>query len=265
MLVNELELAKIAVQMGVIPFYSEEKGEVVPGMNFLIDSTVLNEFLSDYGVGVEVSADKFQLKEDFIKENCRTITRARKQDMALLLSESSLLGKGHLTEELVDRIEVLNMLIGPAFEDFKDFIINGQPSSRTFIEAKTLIEKWMKEQPTDYIGLLQCRSQDSSYDKYFNTCIWADMLFQYALEDKPAEFIISEQNIDYGGVALRIKQRSLNSGTKQSFLLEIHAEDLTYSALTAWQLKAAGYEQTEPFKYSLSGIRSYKHKSMILT
>ncbi|MFY0521093.1 hypothetical protein ACOMCU_25195 [Lysinibacillus sp. UGB7] len=261
MLVNDLTLAKIAVQMGYQPFVAENQELRLSKTNWITDYTVLNDFITDYNAAIATGdSEEFQISEDFFQKNKKIINRAIKKEATIIIAENSCFGKGFLTEEIISRVDLLEFLISSnELKEFKEYIASNNRYNPTFEKAKGFIEEWIEERPIDYIGLLVGRLITKDYEQYFQCGITGDASIQDARSKNSSVYSLYETNQDFGGTAIRIAEKA-PSNLNVTFELNLqNASNNLNHKVAAWQLTLAGFVEKEPNKFEFNATRRTKN------
>lgn len=261
MLVNDLTLAKIAAQLGYEPFVAEDQGMRLSKYNWITDYTAINDFIADYkaAIPVDENSTDYRISKDFFQKNKNIINRAIKKEASIIISENSSFGKGFLTQEIIDRIDLLEMLISSnELKDFKEHVLNKSGRyNPTFDRAKSLIVEWFAEKPIDYIGLLVGRLLTKDYEQYFHCGITGDASIQDAITKKNPVYTLYETSQDFGGTAIRIAEKAPHD-LDVTFTLKLSNNCLNQQ-IAAWQLRLAGYVEKEQNVFEFNATQKTKN------
>ncbi len=261
MLVNDLTLAKIAAQMGYEVFVAENQEMRLSKSNWITDYTAINDFIADFNAATPaVNSEDYYISQDFYHNNKKIITRAMKKEASIIIAEISCFGKGFLTDEIINRLDLLELLVGSnELKEFKEYIVtNKNRYNPTFERAKGLIAEWIGEMPIDYMGLLVGRLMTKDYEQYFHCGITGDASIQDAIAKKHQTYTLYETSQDFGGTAIRIAEKAPKD-LDVSFILELDSNmNCINQQVAAWQLRLAGYEENEPNIFEFNAAQRAK-------
>lgn len=260
MLVNDLTLAKIAAQMGYEPFVAENQETRLSKFNWITDYTVINDFIADHHAAVPVAVDSsdYLISKEFFQNNKNVINRAIKKEASIIIAEISSFGKGFLTQEIINRIDLLELLISSnELKDFKEHIVNKNSRyNPTFDRAKALIVEWITEKPIDYMGLLVGRLLMKDYEQYFHCGITGDASIQDAITKKKPIYTLYETSQDFAGTAIRVAEKAPQN-LDVTFTLKLSNNCLNQQ-VAAWQLRLAGYFEKEQNVFEFNATHKTK-------
>lgn len=262
MLVTDLTLAKIAAQMGYQPFVAENQEMRLSKTNWITDYTVINDFIADFNAAIPAGdSEDYQITKDFFSKNKRVINRAIKKEASIIIAENSCFGKGFLTEEVINRLDLLEILVsGNELMDFKEYIVSTNGYNPTFEKAKDLISEWIEVEPIDYMGLLVGRLITKDYEQFFHCGITGDASIQDAIAKNNPTYTLYETNQDYGDTALRIAEKA-SKHLDVTFMLKLeNIKTSLNQQIAAWQLRLAGYVETEPNCYEYNASQKAKRR-----
>lgn len=257
MLVNDLTIAKIAALMGYEPFVAENQEFRLSKFNWITDDNVINDFIVKFNAATPANdSEDYLLSKDFLQKNKKIINRAMKKEASIIIAENSCFGKGYLTNEIIERLDLLEFLIcSTELTDFKRYIV--APNSRynpTFERAKGLITEWIDEKPVDYMGLLIGRLITKDYENYFHCGITGDASIQDAISKNQSVYTLFETNQDFGGTAIRIAEKAPQS-LDVTFELNLQNNNGLNKKVAAWQLILAGYIEVEQNKFIFNATK----------